>query len=94
MGAKAEIGWTTPGDDGIKRHVYAQHVGGDWRFYERPKRRGRDIEWIRLENPPLQDWIELLDALERGHVRRRFKPKDIVAVRKRIHELYPEHPLD
>lgn len=94
MGAKAEIGWTTPGDDGIKRHVYAQHVGTEWRFFERPKRRGREIEWGVLENPPLLDWLELLDALERGHVRRRYKPKDIVAVRKRIRELFPEHPLD
>ncbi len=94
MGAKAEIGWTTPGDDGIKRHVYAQHVGTEWRFFERPKRRGREIEWVALENPPLLDWLELLDALERGHVRRRYKPKDIVAVRKRIRELFPEHPLD
>ena len=32
MGAKAEIGWTTEGDDGVKRHVFAQRVGGEWRF--------------------------------------------------------------
>lgn len=93
MGAKAEIGWTTDGEDGLKRHVYAQHVGTEWRFFERPRRRGRDIEWIPLPDPPLHDWLALLDALERGHVRRRFKPRDIVAVRKRIRELFPEHPL-
>ncbi len=91
MGAKAEIGWTTPGEDGVRRHVYAQHVGNQWLFFERPKRRGRDIEWIPLKNPPLADWLELLDALERGAVRRRFRPEEIVAIRKKIRELFPEH---
>jgi hypothetical protein len=90
MGAKADIGGTTPGDDGIKRHVYAQHIGNRWVFFERPKRRGRDIEWIPMPDPPLTDWLELLDALERGHVRRRYKPDDIAEVRKRILELFPE----
>lgn len=91
MGAKAEIGWTTPGEDGLKRHVYAQHIGNRWAFFERPRRRGREIEWVPLPEPPLSDWLELLDALERGHVRRRYKPKDIIALKKRIRELFPEH---
>lgn len=94
MGAKAELGWTTPGEDGVKRHVYAQKVGSDWRFFERPKRRGRDIEWIPMPEPPLADWLELLDAMERGYVRRRFMPDDIKLVRKRIRELFPDHELD
>ena len=64
MGAKADIGWTTLGPDGIKRHVYAQHVGDQWKFFERPKRRGSDIEWVPMPEPPLEDWLELLDALE------------------------------
>ncbi len=93
MGAKADIGWTTEGEDGIKRHVYAQHVGDQWRFFERPKRRGSEIEWIPMEEPPLLDWLELLDALERGMVRRRYKPVEIDRVRKRIRELFPDHPL-
>ena len=58
MGAKADIGWTTPGPDGIKRHVYAQHVGDQWKFFERPKRRGSDIEWTPMPQPPLEDWLE------------------------------------
>jgi hypothetical protein len=91
MGAKADIGWTTPGEDGVKRHVYAQHVGDQWKFYERPKRRGSEIEWIHMEEPPLADWLELLDALERGYVRKRYKPEHIVAVRNRIRELFPDH---
>jgi hypothetical protein len=93
MGAKAEIGWTTPGPDGIKRHVYAQHVGNQWKFFERPKRRGGEIQWIPLLNPPIDDWLELLDAVERGAVRRRYMPDDVEAVRRKIRELFPEHRL-
>lgn len=94
MGAKADIGWTTPGDDGIKRHVYAQHVGDQWKFFERPKRRGKEVEWVPMPEPPLRDWLELLDALERGYVRRRYPPEHIEAVKKRIRELFPEHKVE
>lgn len=65
MGAKAEVGWTTPGEDGVKRHVFAQHVGKEWRFFQRPKRKGRDVEWEPLPEPPLIDWLELLDSVTR-----------------------------
>ena len=94
MGVKADIGWTTTGEDGLKRHVYAQHIGDQWKFFERPKRRGADVQWIEMDAPPLADWLELLDALERGMVRRRYKPDEIQRVHKRIRELFPDHPLD
>ena len=94
MGVKADIGWTTHTEDGGKRHVYAQHIGDQWKFFERPKRRGSEIQWVELENPPLPDWLELLDALERGMVRRRYKPDEIDRIRKRIRELFPEHSFD
>ncbi|MEY2787525.1 MAG: hypothetical protein RLZZ34_668, partial [Verrucomicrobiota bacterium] len=44
-----------------------------------------------MPEPPLEDWLELLDALERGYVRRRYPPEHIEAVRKRIREVFPEH---
>jgi hypothetical protein len=94
MGAKAEIGWKTIGEDGVKRHVYAQHVGSDWKFYERPRRRGRDIEWVPLVDPSIQDWLELLDCVERGYVRRRFMPDDIESIRTKILERFPEHRFE
>ncbi len=94
MGIKADIGWTTHGEDGTKRHVYAEHIGNQWRFFERPKRRGQDIQWIPLENPPLDDWLELLDALERGYVRRRYMPEDLDRVRKLIKERFPDHQFE
>jgi hypothetical protein len=93
MGIKADIGWTTPGPDGIKRHVYAQKVGDTWRFFERPKRRGSEVQWTPMPEPPLEDWLELLDALERGMVRRRYMPVDVERARRTIRERFPDHPL-
>ncbi|HTI70996.1 MAG TPA: hypothetical protein VMF06_13585 [Candidatus Limnocylindria bacterium] len=94
MGAKADIGWTTPGEDGVRRHVYAQKVGNSWHFFERPKRRGKEVEWTPMPHAPLVDWLELLDALERGVVRRRYRPEDVAAVKKHIREVFPEHRFE
>ena len=59
MGAKAEVGWTTPGEDGVKRHVYAHRNGKKWQFFERPKRAGKEVQWLEMKTPPLADWLEL-----------------------------------
>jgi len=91
MSAKFEVGWTTLGEDGGKRHVNAQRFGGQWLFYERPKRRGRDIEWIKLEEPPLSDWLELLDALERRAARDLMPPDQVDDVRQMIRDRFPGH---
>jgi len=90
MGVKADIGWTRLDDDGGKCCVYVERHGGQWKFFHRSKRRGRDIEWEVVPEPPLVDWMELLDALERGYVRRRYQMPDIVALKKLIHERFPE----
>lgn len=94
MGAKAEIGWTTPGEDGVKRHVYAQKIGRDWKFFERPRRKGRDVEWEELTNPPLADWLELLDSLERRTARDLHPPKQVDHLRQMIRDRFPEHRFD
>lgn len=94
MGVKADIGWTTRGEDGSKRHVYVQKVGDTWRFFERERRRGPEVQWTPLPEPPLEDWLELLDALERGMVRRRYMPTVVERTRRTIRERFPDHPLD
>jgi len=91
MGAKSEIGWTTPGEDGVKRHVFAQRVGREWRFYQRPRRKGRDVEWEELPHPPLSDWLELLDALERRAARDLHPPEHVAHLRQMIRDRFPEH---
>jgi hypothetical protein len=84
---KAEISWKRVTDDGVKLQVYAQHVGREWRFFHREKR--FDV-WQPVKDPPLDDWMALLDAMQRLITRRRYQPDDEVRLRKQIRERYPE----
>jgi len=87
---KAEISWKRVTEDGVKLQVYAQHVGREWRFFHREKR--FDV-WQPVKDPPLEDWLELLDAIQRLITRRRYQPDDEVRLRKQIRERYPESNL-
>lgn len=87
---KAEISWKRVTEEGQKLQVYAQHVGRDWIFYQRERRYDR---WQTVPEPPLEDWLMLLDALERSINRRRFRPEEADRVRKSIRERFPEAPL-
>lgn len=89
--AKAEISWKRINDEGEKLQVYAQRVGGDWRFYSRHRRYER---WEAQENPPLEDWLELLDAVRRRAARRLLRPEDVERVEKRIRERFPVAKLN
>jgi hypothetical protein len=91
MGAKAEVGWTTPGEDGLKRHVFAQRVGGEWHFFERPRRKGKEVQWEPLAEPPLEDWLELLDCVERRSGRGLHPPREAQRIRSTILERFPDH---
>jgi hypothetical protein len=84
---KAEISWKRVTDDGVKLQVYAQHVGREWHFFHREK---RFDQWQRVENPPLDDWLELLDAMQRLVTRRRYQPDDEERLRRQIRERFPE----
>ena len=85
--AKAEISWNRVSEDGQKRQAYAHHVGTGWIFYSRAK---RFDEWEENKNPPLEDWLELLDGVRRRINRRLLRPEEEARVVKRIRELYPE----
>ena len=86
MSAKAEISWKGRTADGGKREVYAQRVGGEWLFYEREKRYD---QWQPVPLPPLDDWLELLDAVRRRIARRLLRPEEETRVTARILELFP-----
>ena len=90
MGAKAEISWKRRPAEGLKREVYARRVGGEWRFFARTKRYD---QWQPLEHPPLEDWLELLDAVQRRTARRLLRPDEPARLKKIIHELFPEADL-
>ena len=86
MGAKAEIGWKGRTAEGVKREVYAQHVGDRWKFYERGKRYD---QWQALTEPPLADWLELLDAVQRKIQRRLLRPEEDARIKQAIRERFP-----
>ena len=87
MGAKAEISWRRVTEEGIRLQVYAQHVGGEWRFFVRERRYD---QWQAVEQPPLDDWVELLDSVRRRINRGLLGPEEEPKVLKTIRERYPE----
>ena len=84
---KAEISWKRVTDDGIKLQVYVQRVGREWIFFQREK---RFDQWRPIAEPPLEDWLELLDAVQRLITRRRLQPEHEKHLRRRIRERFPE----
>ncbi|MFO1501351.1 MAG: hypothetical protein U1G07_23675 [Verrucomicrobiota bacterium] len=87
---KGEISWKGRTDEGEKREVYARRVGNEWRFFVREKRYD---QWQALENPPLDDWIELLDGVRRRIARRLVRPEEENRVKKLISERFPSTVL-
>ena len=85
--AKAEISWKRTTDAGVKLQVYARRVGREWRFFERER---RFDPWQAVGEPPLEDWLELLDAVQRRVTRRLLRPDDEERLRRRIRERFPE----
>jgi hypothetical protein len=84
---KAEISWKRVTAEGVKLQVYAQRVGGEWNFYHRER---RFDPWRPVAEPPLEDWLELLDAVQRLVTRRRLQPVHEKHVRRRLRERFPE----
>ena len=88
--AKAEVSWRRVTEDGVHLDVYAQHVGREWRFYQREKRYD---QWQAVPEPPLEDWLELLDAVQRRINRRLLRPEEEDRVKKTIRERFPDVDL-
>jgi hypothetical protein len=84
---RAEISWKKRTEEGEKREVYAKHVGNQWLFYSREK---RFDDWEPLPQPPLDDWLELLDGVRRRIGRRLLRPEEEERVIKAILLRYPE----
>lgn len=91
MAAKAEISWRRRTEEGERLEVYAHHVGDRWNFYWRTR---RYEQWQPLEQPPLEDWLELLDAVRRRVARRLLRPEEVQRVERAILENYPEAKLE
>jgi hypothetical protein len=84
---KAEISWKRTNAEGERVQVYAQHVGDRWIFYARKK---RFDQWQEQEDPPLEDWIELLDNVRRRINRRLLRPEEEGNVRRALLQRFPD----
>lgn len=89
--AKAEISWTRVTEEGADLQVYAQRVGREWRFFARHRRYD---QWQAVADPPLADWLELLDAVQRRINRRLLRPEEEGRVKQRIRQRFPDVQLD
>jgi hypothetical protein len=89
--AKAEISWKRQTLEGVSLQVYAQHVGREWRFFARERRYD---QWQPIEDPPLEDWLELLDSVQRRINRRLLRPEEEARIKKKIRERFPDTKLD
>ena len=87
MATKAEISWKRVTEDGEKIQVNAQRISREWKFSHRAK---RFDQWVPVPDPPLEDWLELLDAVQRLITRRRLQPEHEERVRQRIRERFPD----
>jgi len=56
-------------------------------FYVRERRYDR---WEPLADPSLEDWLALLDGVERRVGRRLLRPEEVDRVRRAILERFPE----
>ena len=88
---KAEISWKRTTDDGETIQCYAQHVGKKWVFHRREK---RFDQWQEIAHPPLEDWLALLDSVQRRINRQLLRPETEVRLRKIILELFPSTEKD
>ena len=84
---KAEVSWKRETAEGQKLQVSAQRVSRDWRFFARAR---RFDQWQSVPEPPLEDWLLLLDAVQRMVTRRRLQPDDEERLRRRIRERFPD----
>ena len=89
--AKAEVSWKRITAEGVRLQVYAHHVGRDWRFYARERRYD---QWQSVADPPLEDWLALLDAVRRRINRRLLRPEEEGRVTNSLRERFPEAKLD
>jgi hypothetical protein len=89
--AKAEISWKRVTQEGVRLQVYAQHVGREWRFFARERRYDR---WQAIVEPPLEDWLALLDSVRRRINRRLLRPEEEHRVKNSIRERFPETPVE
>ena len=80
---RRDISWKRPNNDGERIEIYVEQIGDRWIFHARDR---RPEQWQVLEDPPLEDWENLLDAVERRIGRGLLKPIEADRIRKIIEQ--------
>ena len=83
---KAEVSWKRTTPEGDRLQCYAQHVGDRWLFFTRGK---RFDQWQAVTDPPIEDWLELLDSVRRRINRQLLRPEEEGRLTKTIMERFP-----
>ena len=83
---RGEVSWKGRDADGQKREVYARRQGKGWKFFVREKRYD---QWQELPRPLLEDWLELLDGVQRRVARRLLRPEEEPRLKQTILEQFP-----
>ena len=87
---RAEISWKRRTPEGETLRIYAQHFGDQWQFFVRG---ARYEQRQPIDRPPLEDWIELLDAVRRRVGRGLLRPEEIRRVEEAIRARFPDAEL-
>ena len=90
MASKGDIGWKRRDAEGERVQVSAKKVGNRWLFRIRGKRNER---WQEFAEPPLEDWLELLDSVRRRIQRDLIPEIEEDRLKKSIREKFPEATL-
>lgn len=83
---KTEVSWTREDAEGIKRRYTAHSVGGRWTFRTQA---ARFDPWTELAEPSLEDWLELLDGVERRVGRGLAQAREAAQLRRHVKGLFP-----
>ena len=87
MSAKGEIGWKRRDEEGNRVKICAEPNGDQWRFYQQVK---RFEQWEEVAEPPLEDWLSLLDAVRRRISRKKIPEQDEKKLVRLIRARFPE----
>lgn len=87
---RAEISWTRRTPEGEKIRVYAQHFADQWTFFTRA---ARSEQRQPIEDPPLEDWMQLLDGVRRRVGRGLVRREEVARVERTIRERFPDAEL-
>jgi hypothetical protein len=83
---KGDITWTRRTDEGERVEVNVRHVGDRWIFHSRER---RPEHWRLVDDPPLEDWLRLLDAVNRRVGRGLIRDQEVERLKKIILDRYP-----